>query len=283
PEHHDTTVTPHISTTPHPHSDTTHAQTPNSTHVHEGTTLKPVETTTHKVETSTSRYHSNFRNPTCNFTACVEPKCQCLDDKPPKGLFAENIPQFVTITFDGAVTVTNFPFYKDLFTLTNPNKCPVTATYFVSHVDTNYKLVHELHRRGNEIGAHSISKSKNNWQDYWKTLSYEKWVDEFGGQKKILSKYAAIPLEDVKGARAPNLQTAGNLTIAALVHEKFEYDCSSPSRMGIKTPFFPYTFDYGGQRGNDCPVQPCLTDEQVFPGFWEVPMNDLNVVYTVKG
>ena len=53
--------------------------------------------------------------------------------------------------------------------------------------------------------------------------------------------------------------------------------------MGIKTPFFPYTFDYGGQRGNDCPVQPCLTDEQVFPGFWEVPMNDLNVVYTVKG
>ncbi len=65
-------------------------------------------------------------------------------------------PQFVTITFDGAVTVTNFPFYKDLFTLTNPNKCPVTATYFVSHVDTNYKLVHELHRRGNEIGAHSI-------------------------------------------------------------------------------------------------------------------------------
>lgn len=91
PEHHDTTVTPHISTTPHPHSDTTHAQTPNSTHVHEGTTLKPVETTTHKVETSTSRYHSNFRNPTCNFTACVEPKCQCLDDKPPKGLFAENM------------------------------------------------------------------------------------------------------------------------------------------------------------------------------------------------
>lgn len=62
--------------------------------------------------------------------------------------------------------------------------------------------------------ANANSKSKNNWQDYWKTLSYEKWVDEFGGQKKILSKYAAIPLEDVKGARAPNLQTAGNVTIA---------------------------------------------------------------------
>lgn len=58
------------------------------------------------------------------------------------------------------------------------------------------------------------SKSKNNWQDYWKTLKYEGWVDEFGGQKKILAKYASIPEADIKGARAPNLQTAGNVTIA---------------------------------------------------------------------
>ena len=104
----------------------------------------------------TSRYHSKFQNNVCNFTACVEPRCQCLNDKPPGGLLPEQIPQFVTITFDGAVTVTNFPFYKDLFKYKNPSDCQISATYFVSHVDTNYKLVHELHRHGNEIAVHSI-------------------------------------------------------------------------------------------------------------------------------
>ena len=88
-------------------------------------------------------------------------------------------------------------------------------------------------------------------------------------------------MTDIKGARAPNLQTSGNITIAALVSEDYEYDCSSPTRAGIKTPFFPYTLDYGGQRGQDCPVQPCVHDDEHFPGFWEVPMNDLNVNYVV--
>lgn len=248
----------------------------------EASTQPPPTVTTQQVETSTSHYKSNYANGVCNFTACVEPQCQCLNDKPPRGLFPEQIPQFVTITFDGAVTVTNFPFYKQLFNHKNPNGCPLQATYFVSHVDTNYKLVHDLYRHGNEIGVHSISKSKNNFQDYWKKLDLAEWKAEMGGQRRIISKLADIPIENIKGARAPNLQTAGNITIAALVSEKFEYDCSSPSRRGIQTPFFPYTLDYGGQRGQDCPVQPCVLDDQVFPGFWEVVMNDLNVQYKVK-
>ncbi|KAI2810933.1 Adenylate cyclase type 8 [Blomia tropicalis] len=228
-----------------------------------------------------NRMMSEMSNLSRSRSLMTQPECQCLNDRPPKGLAPEIIPQFVMITFDGAVTVTNFPFYKDLFTYKNPNGCPVQATYFVSHVDTNYKLVHELHRRGNEIGAHSISKSKNNYQDYWKNLNFIGWKEEFGGQRRIISKYADIPLTDIKGARAPNLQTSGNITIAALVSEDYEYDCSSPTRAGIKTPFFPYTLDYGGQRGQDCPVQPCVHDDEHFPGFWEVPMNDLNVNYVV--
>jgi len=70
--------------------------------------------------------------------------------------------------------------------------------------------------------------------------------------------------------------------LKALVDEKFEYDCSNPSRSGLKTPFFPYTLDYGGQRGQDCAVPPCIKDDQIYPGFWEVLMNDLKSEYTVK-
>ena len=70
--------------------------------------------------------------------------------------------------------------------------------------------------------------------------------------------------------------------LKALVNEDFHYDCSNPSRKGIKSPFFPYTLDYGFQRMSDCQVQPCLKEGQNYPGFWEVPMNDLNVEYKIK-
>lgn len=33
-----------------------------------------------------------------------------------------------------------------------------------------------------------------------------------GGQRQILSKYSEIPIEQIRGVRAPNLQTAGNVT-----------------------------------------------------------------------
>ncbi|KAH9425206.1 hydrolase [Dermatophagoides pteronyssinus] len=195
----------------------------------------------------------------------------------------DDIPQFVIVTFDGAVTVTNFPYYQTLFDFKNPNNCPIQSTYFVSHVDSNYKLVHELYRRGNEIGVHSISKARNNNQEYWKKLDYEGWRQEMGGQRKILSKYSEIPIDRIRGVRAPNLQTAGNVTFTAFVDEKFEYDCSNPSRQGIRSPFFPYTFDYGFQRENDCQVQPCLKEGENYPGFWDVPMNDWDVEYEVQG
>lgn len=268
--------------------DVTTIATPGTSVVTTETSVPPTDPTITTTETVTrgtttaGRYTSKFRNTECSEEKCKMPECVCLNDKPPKGLSYESIPQFITLTFDGAVTVTNFPYYKELFKFTNPDKCAVRATFFVSHVDTNYKLVHELHRHGNEIGAHSISKNKNNYQDYWKNLDYEGWRAEFGGQKRILAKLAEIPEADIKGARAPNLQTAGNITIAALVHEKYEYDCSSPSRRGIETPFYPYTLDFGGQRDQDCPVLPCVQSTERYPGFWEVLMNDLNVRYQVK-
>ncbi|KAH7637441.1 hypothetical protein HUG17_7647 [Dermatophagoides farinae] len=242
-----------------------------------------VETTTEQMKTTRTPYHSSFKNTDCNFTACVAPDCQCLQDLPPNGMNIDDIPQFVIVTFDGAVTVTNFPYYQTLFDFKNPNNCPIEATYFVSHVDSNYKLVHELYRRGNEIGVHSISKAKNNNQEFWKYLDYEGWRQEMGGQRQILSKYSEIPIEKIRGVRAPNLQTAGNVTFTAFVDENFEYDCSNPSRRGINSPFFPYTFDYGFQRENDCQVQPCLKKGENYPGFWDVPMNDWDVEYEVQG
>ena len=160
-----TTEVPTKSSTPiEPTNSTTVGTTEITTEESTSTTEEPTTlstttaspTTIGTTTTTKKPYHSNFKNVDCNFTACLAPECQCLQDLPPNGMNPDDIPQFVIVTFDGAVTVTNFPYYQTLFDFKNPNNCPIQSTYFVSHVDSNYKLVHELYRRGNEIGVHSI-------------------------------------------------------------------------------------------------------------------------------
>jgi hypothetical protein len=215
----------------------------------------------------------------CTSDDCKAPNCTCASNNPPFNHTRDDIPQFIIMTFDAAVRITNFPIYVNLSNHTNPNGCPIQATFFVSHVDTDYKLVHDLHRRGHEIAAHSISKSPLG--ETWKKMDLDTWRKEMGGVKRIISKLAEIPEEEIIGARAPQLQTAGNITFTALVKEGFKYDCSMPSRKNIPRPLFPYTLDYGFQ--SDCQIMPCLEPEQTYPGFWSVPMNDWFSKMPVEG
>ncbi len=78
-------------------------------------------------------------------------------------LKSDEIPQFVMLTYDDAVTVANYPTYSQLFHRRNKhNGCPIGATFFLSHENTNYRLVHELHRRGHEIASHSVTYEMKN-------------------------------------------------------------------------------------------------------------------------
>lgn len=225
-------------------------------------------------------YTAKAQDATC-VANCTAPDCACLSSSPPYGHKPEDIPQFIILTIDEAVRITNYPIYKTLFNYTNPNGCPIQATFFVSHVDTNYQLVHELHRRGHEIASHSITKQAGS--EVWKKMSLEGWQQEMGGQRKIISKFANIPLDQVVGARAPGLQTAGNVTFTALQNEGFLYECSMPSRKYIPNPLYPYTLDFGFQRYEDCQITPCLQPGQNYPGFWTVPMNDYITLWPIEG
>lgn len=95
----------------------------------------------------------------CNPSNCKSPSCRCMDIARPLRSTRDEIPQFVMLTFDDAVTVANFPSYMDYLheRMNKANGCPASATFFVSHDYTNYQLVHELHRRGHEIAVHSIT------------------------------------------------------------------------------------------------------------------------------
>lgn len=75
------------------------------------------------------------------------------------GFAAEEIPQLVLLTFDDSANDLNKGLYTDLFEKgrTNPNGCPIAATFYVSHEWTDYSHVQNLYASGHEIASHSIS------------------------------------------------------------------------------------------------------------------------------
>jgi hypothetical protein len=65
-----------------------------------------------------------------------------------------------------------------------------------------------LHRRGHDIGVHSISH--NDEPAFWTKGSVDDWSKEMIGQKFIMEEFARIQAKDIKGARSPLLRVGGN-------------------------------------------------------------------------
>lgn len=72
---------------------------------------------------------------------------------------ASQTPQIVLLTFDDAVNDINKEHYAELFTSnrTNPNGCPISATFYVSHEWTDYGQVQDLYAAGHEIASHTVT------------------------------------------------------------------------------------------------------------------------------
>ncbi|TMW39822.1 hypothetical protein DOY81_015098, partial [Sarcophaga bullata] len=78
----------------------------------------------------------------------------------------KEIPQFITVTFDDAVTGLNYLQYQELFNnLKNPDHCEVKATFYVSHEYTDYTKLNALYNEGHEIALHSITHGAGT--EYW--------------------------------------------------------------------------------------------------------------------
>lgn len=201
--------------------------------------------------------------------SCKLPSCRCSSQAVPGDLTRINTPQMVYITFDDAITVQNYPFYEEvLFNRKNPNNASISATFFITHEYTNYSLVHELWRRGHDIALHSITHQTNT--QYWAKLNESQWRAEIVDQRDQMAAFAAITKTDIKGVRAPFLQTSGNDFYKALVGGGFAWECSRPT-WNQRTPgLWPYTNDYLSTQ--DCQIPPCPND--AFAGFWTVPMLD---------
>ncbi|EFA00992.1 chitin deacetylase 9 precursor [Tribolium castaneum] len=205
----------------------------------------------------------------CDASKCKLPECRCASTNPPEGLDLEQIPQFVFLTFDDAVQITNYEIYTELFyNKTNPDGCPVQATFFLSHEYTDYTKVHELYVNKQEIALHSITHQA--LTDYWRNLTLDGLQAEFGDEATLITHFANIPQEAFKGMRIPFLQLSGDNSFQFAKQLGLTYDCSWPTQTFRKPGLWPYTLNY--KSNQDCPIGPC--PQSSIPGVWVVPMID---------
>ncbi|RZC33228.1 hypothetical protein BDFB_004924 [Asbolus verrucosus] len=208
----------------------------------------------------------------CTPSLCkIEDNCRCASTVNPINDPTNPAPQFIAITVSESIVAD--PLYNQyweplFFGRTNPDGNPIGASFYVNHEYTDYRVVQNLYLQGFEIGVHSITK--NSSQEYWRHATLEDLIEEFKGQREIIAKFANIPIEDIIGARTPQLQIEGDLTIEAYVQSGLTYDNSWPT--STSHPYLPYTLDYASTQeclvSIKCPLQP-------HEHFWIAPLTNI--------
>jgi len=203
--------------------------------------------------------------------------CVCARNAPPGGLDPNDVPQFVTLTADDDVSdQTHAPMVTVLEGHKNPNGCPIPATYFVSIHWTQMEIVNQLYKDGNEIADHTVGHKGN--------PSEKQIVDA----RNDIVQNTDIPEGRVAGFRAPFLKANPN-TRKFLYKNGFTYDSSITEQAGdgnineasLKKKLWPYTMDFGiAQNCHNAGDVHCSNDER-YPGLWEIPMLDLQNEYGV--
>jgi len=209
----------------------------------------------------------------CNPSLCSLPQCYCsVSGKDvPGGMDPKEIPQMIMLTFDDAINNNNWEIFDQMFDgrLKNPNGCDVKATFFVSHQYNNYSMVQELHRRGHEMAAHSVTH--DNEESYWDSGNETVWAGEMGGARDMLTRWGNVPAADIYGSRAPLLRLGGNRQFSALESEGFVYDSSMVAPLS-NPPYWPYPLAFSAPHrchGNfqKCPTRSHSVVEMVMNEF----------------
>jgi len=123
----------------------------------------------------------------CTRSNCIPPDCFCAGLTGPVEIPVSDTPQIVLLSFDDAVLPKFQPLYEQLFNSgrrNNPNGCPITTTFYVTHDGTDYRMVNRLYAAGHEMASHSISHRLP--QSNWTRAPYQQWLDEIGGQRDNL-------------------------------------------------------------------------------------------------
>lgn len=203
--------------------------------------------------------------------------CHCPSQSAPGGLPPADTPQFVIITHDDAIDATANRAVRSLTDgYKNSNGCNVAATWFVTQAGTDCTLAKKLWQENHEIALHTVNHAQ-----LVSTLKDMK--DEILGVRTFLNQSCGIPLTDMLGFRSPYL--VNNPKVRSILTEaKLLYDSSITESIGPDSltsnsfgqRLFPYTMDNGIVQNCNWtyPDGQCTQNER-YPGFWEIPMWNL--------
>ncbi|PSC74458.1 chitin deacetylase-like isoform e [Micractinium conductrix] len=191
--------------------------------------------------------------------------CVCASTQPPGGIANGDVPQFIVLTNDDAITVISQPMILNITERhSNKNGCKMPATWFVSVDYTDPNLVKQVFVRGHEIATHTVNHLAN------------PNVTQIVGAKKWLAETAGIPADKIQGFRAPFLVFSPEQR-DILAENGFGWDSSIseqyPSTISPSAAerVWPYTMDYGIPQNCAVSTGNCSTSER-HPGLWEFPM-----------
>ncbi|GAB4816963.1 hypothetical protein N2152v2_004009 [Parachlorella kessleri] len=183
-------------------------------------------------------------------------------------------PQFIVLTNDDSVSSVTYPVIRNITDRhKNRNGCVMPATWFVQTQFTDANLIMQLYMDNHEIATHTVTHpSLPN-------------ASEIVGARKWLNEVAKVPLDKLKGFRAPFLvhdteqrnilrengftyDRQGSLPSVISITDSYGDDALSPT---ADKKVWPFTMDYGIPI--DCAVGTgtCGADETQ-PGLWEFPL-----------
>lgn len=208
----------------------------------------------------------------CDPNACKIGSCQCPSLSNPGGLQPSEIPQFVLITHDDAVSeLANFVVRSAVDGFKNPNGCNVPVTWFTTSTGTVCELAKKLYDENHEIALHTVNHKQLD-------PGMPGMEQEIVGARDDLA-LCGIPKEKMVGFRAPYL--VHNPEVRSILKKNgMLYDSSiidfissqSPTTRSVGQRLWPYTMDNG--LAQDCSYTPagqCSVSEK-YPGMWEVPL-----------
>jgi hypothetical protein len=150
-------------------------------------------------------------------SSCVLPNCRCASVSTPGDLNPQDIPQFMTLTFDDSVDTIIWPSIRNVTDKhINPNGCPLSATFYVSTKWTDFWQVQQLYNLGHEIAVHTMNHVGN------------PPMSEIVGAQAALAAFGGIPKSKINGFRCPFLNYSGDTFKNLKSSGTFFYDSSMP-------------------------------------------------------
>lgn len=110
--------------------------------------------------------------------------------------------------------------------------------------------------------------SHNPTVNYWKTASVDLLMQEFNDERDLISHFAQIDREDIKGVRMPLFQLSGNNSFEMIKRAGLYYDCSMPTQHFTNPGMWPYSLEYASIQ--DCPLDNCPVAS--IPDVWVAPI-----------